>query len=62
MGVKGGGGGGGGGGESINHQNANLCYRKGGLMSMPTFAYKFLKGLYRPSKIKRNLEMGRNGG
>ena len=38
--------------------------RTGGgvLMSVRTFAYKFLKGLSRPAKRKRNTEMGRNCG
>ena len=55
----------GGGGKGGVHQPSKckpVLPGEGGLMSMPTFAYKFLKGLYRPSKIKRNFEMGRNGG
>ena len=45
------------------HQNANVCKpRGGGHMLVQMFAYKFSKGLSRPSKRKRNIEMGRNCG
>ena len=48
-------------GESVKMQTyANRRRNGGGIMPMRTFASKFLKGLFRPSKRKRNTEMGMN--
>ena len=49
------------GGWSVKVQKYTNRARRG-LMSVRTFAYKSLKGLSRPSKRKRNTEMGRNCG
>ena len=50
--------------ESRVHQNANVYKPGEGVGQMPVrmFVFKFMKGLSRPSKRRRNTEMGRNCG
>ena len=48
--------------DSRVHQNANVPKPGEGQMSVRMFVFKFMKGLSRPSKRRRNTEMGRNCG